>query len=108
MGVILECIKPTNIHIKDSLSNVVNRYNHIIKYYDIDLSKIYNPYYGGWYFKCDVGDCIELSDSNGYDKTSFKILTDTPKGRLFYPHFVREFGNYKNSSWINEHFIKVN
>jgi len=108
MAVILECIKPTNIHINSQLSNIVNRYNYLIEYYDIDLSKIYNPYYSGWYYKCDVGERIELFNSNNYDKTSFIILTNTPKGRLFYPHFVREFGNYKNSEWINEHFIKVN
>ncbi len=108
MAVILKCIKPTTRHINDRLSNIVNKYNHISNTYDIKSNKIDNPYYGGWYFKFDIGDCIELSDSNGYDKTSFHILTNTPKGRLYYPYFVCDFGNYKNSNWINEHFIKVN
>lgn len=108
MAVILECIKPTKIHINATLSNVVNRFNNISTYYDINLNKIDRPYSCGWYYNMEVGERLELCDSNGYDKTSFHILTNTKKGRLYYPYFVREFSNYKNSDWIIEHFKKVN
>lgn len=102
------CILPTKRHIKERFSNVNDKVKWIKDYYELPIEKIDSPYYGGWYFKFDVGDIIELCDTNWYDYTSFDIIIQNSKGRMFYPNFTGEFGNYQNSEWVKNHFIEIN
>jgi hypothetical protein len=101
------CISPTKRHINERLSNIQDRVKWIQDYYELPLNKIDGVYYGGWNYIFEKGDIIELYNSNGYDKTSFRIIIKNTKGILFHPYFVCEFGNYKNSEWIINHFIEI-
>jgi hypothetical protein len=104
-----KCITPTKIRINEGLSNTKDIIGYIMSYYQIPASKIHNAYYGGWYYEIEVGDVIYLTSENGYDKTSFEIhIKPNTKGSAFYPRFVREFGNYKNSKWMQDNFEEVN